>query len=89
MKQFLKTLIVEDNSLKLVYMTFPGFSYDKIEVEVFDWPKSKCIIKAKNFLSSMIDVEKERIVVVEGISWRKKVNIYKDLSRHYLIALSA
>ena len=83
MKQFIKTLDVKDDCLQLIFITFPGLSYDKIKTSVFDGTQIKRFTKCKNFSSSMTEVEKIAwntfATVVKGFLGNTKAANYKDL----------
>ena len=80
--QSVKAFNVDGDCFQFI-CTFPGLSYDKIKVGVFDGTQIKKLIKCKNFSSSMSEVEKRAwnafVAVVKGFLGNTKAANYKDL----------
>ena len=58
MKQFVKALPNEGNSLKYLILAFPGLSIEKIKAGVFDGPQIRQLIKNEHFIGTMSKLEK-------------------------------
>ena len=67
--QSVKAFNVDGDCFQFI-CTFPGLSYDKIKVGVFDGTQIKKLIKCKNFSRSMTEVEKR--------AWNEFVVVVKD-----------
>ena len=72
MKQFVKALSTNGHCLKYIILTFPGLSFEKIKVGVFNGPQIWQLIKDEQFTSTMSDLEKN--------AWLS----FKDIVKNFL-----
>ena len=83
MKQFVKTLSVVSDSFKYLYNAFPVITIEKMKAGIFDGPQIRKLIKDKDFIKSMTDVEKNAwktfVSVVRNFLGNTKSSNYKEL----------
>lgn len=70
MKQFVKALDKNGQCFSYITQKFPGLSIEKIKGGIFDGPQIRILIRDKDFLSSMNDLER--------LAWNSFVEVTKN-----------
>ena len=83
MKQFVKALNKDGSCFLYICRSFPGLSYEKLKAGVFDGPQIRTLIRDKEFVKSMNDIEfaawNSFVEVVQHFLGNHKASNYEQL----------
>jgi len=83
MKQFVKALNKDGSCFLYICASYPGLSYEKLKAGVFDGPQIRTLIRDKEFVKSMNDIESAAwnsfVEVVQHFLGNHKASNYEQL----------
>ena len=86
-KQFVKALSLDSECFQHLVYAFPGLSYEKIKVGVFDGPQIRTLVRDQEFVQKMNAKEKAAYEdVIKNFLGNKKAQNYEILVSKMLFA---